>query len=83
MDQAAELELELLQLAAAPLTCARCRTPWPEHNNGGAVRVKVGGWSSPAAAVPVTCPGFLWVELGGPPVGSYLEPPAAGFSASA
>jgi hypothetical protein len=43
---------------------------------GGPVRVSAGGWSSPAAAVPVTCPGFLWVDPSGPPVGSYSEPPA-------
>jgi hypothetical protein len=73
-----DLDHELAELLAQPVTCRRCGTPFPEHNGGGAVRVAAGGFSSPAAAVPVTCPGFLWVDPGGPPVGSYGSPPVVG-----
>jgi len=71
-----DLDVELRALTAAqPVTCRTCGTPWPAHNGGGAVRVAAGGFSSPAAAVPVTCPGFAWVDPAGPPVGSYSDPP--------
>jgi hypothetical protein len=73
-----ELDVELEQLVTGQeaIRCRRCRTPFPLHGAaGGAVTVRVGGWASPADAVPLTCPGFLWVDPGGPPVGSYGEEP--------
>ncbi len=74
-----DLDVELEELTAAqPITCASCGTPWPRHNRGQAVVVRVGGFSSPAAAVPIRCPGFRWVDPVGPPVGSYGTPPAIG-----
>lgn len=77
MSVSEQLDAELAELVdqAAAVRCWRCTTPWPLHNAGGPVVVKVGGWSSPAAAVPVTCPGFLWVDPAGPPVGSHKHRP--------
>lgn len=70
-----------LQALTAPVSCRRCGTPFPEHGDaGGPVRVVAGGWSSPAAAIAVTCPGFLWVDPGGPPAGAYRDPPASAAS---
>lgn len=75
MDLDAELA-ELVEEAPA-LRCRRCQTPWPQHGDaGGPLTLRAGGFSSPAAAVPLRCPGFLWVDPGGPPVGSYADPPA-------
>jgi hypothetical protein len=60
------LDVELEQLTA--VACRRCGTPFPEHGDaGGPVRVRVGGWASPADAVALTCRGFLWVDPGQPP----------------
>jgi hypothetical protein len=71
-----DLERELAALVSPAIRCRRCQTPYPEHGAaGGPVTVAAGGWSSPAAAVPVRCPGFLWVDPGGPPVGSYRDAP--------
>lgn len=79
---AVDLDVELEELiAGTPIICAVCGVPWPRHNAGGPVTVRVGGWSSPAAAVPIRCPGFRWVDPGGPAVGSYREPPAASSAA--
>lgn len=64
--------------AAAPATCRRCGIAWPDHNGGGPVRYSVGGWSSPASAIPLTCPGFAWVEPGEPP--TYGGSPEPAFS---
>lgn len=73
-----DLDAELLDLVQEPaVLCRRCGTPYPLHGDrGGPVTVAVGGFSSPTAAVPLTCPGFLWVDPSGPPVGSYGDPPA-------
>lgn len=61
------LDVELEQLTAGAVTCRRCGTPFPLHGDaGGPVRVRAGGWASPADAVPMTCPGFLWVDPAGP-----------------
>jgi hypothetical protein len=75
------IEAELLELVEGPaLLCRRCGTPFPLHGDaGGPVGVRVGGWDSPANALRITCPGFQWVDPAGPPVGSYREPPAAGY----
>jgi hypothetical protein len=62
--------------AAAPLSCLSCSHGYPAHPDAGHCTDRVGGFSSPAAAVPCPCPGFRWVDPGGPPVGSYSEPPA-------
>lgn len=73
-----DLDLELLELeqTAAAVACARCAVPWTEHGDaGGPITVRAGGFSSPAAAIPLRCPGFAWVDPAGPAVGSYLEPP--------
>jgi hypothetical protein len=71
-----DLDAELAALVAPAISCRRCGTPFPAHGEaGGPVTVRSGGWSSPAAAVPVACPGFLWVDPAGPPVGSYGSPP--------
>lgn len=71
------LDEELAELQAPALRCRRCGTPFPLHGAaGGPVTVRVGGFSSPAAAVPIGCPGFLWVDPAGPPVGSYRDRPA-------
>lgn len=72
------LDVELVELvdAVRAVRCARCALPWPLHGDaGGPVTVVAGGFSSPAAAVPLTCPGFAWIDPGGPGVGSYREPP--------
>ena len=69
-----DLDAELAALTGA-VRCRRCHTLWPQHNAGGPVTLRVGGFSSPAAAVPVTCPGFMWVDPAGAPVGSYSDPP--------
>lgn len=74
-QELAQIMREAAAAAAAPATCRRCGVGWPDHNDGGLVRQVVGGWSSPAAGIPVVCPGFAWVEPDGPSVGSYLEPP--------
>jgi hypothetical protein len=76
------LEQELAQImaaaaaeATAPATCRRCGLAYPDHNDGGPVRFTVGGWYSPATAIPLSCPGFAWVEPGAPPA-SYGGAPA-------
>jgi hypothetical protein len=75
-----DLDAELEQLAAPAISCRRCGTPYPAHGDaGGPVTVRAGGFSSPAAAVPVTCPGFAWVDPAGS-VGGYSSPPSSGGS---
>jgi hypothetical protein len=73
-----DLDDELVELVLpGAIRCASCGTAYPLHGDaGGPVRVTVGGWSSPANAIPITCPGFRWVDPAGPPVGSYGSPPA-------
>lgn len=72
------LDEELQELTEPAVRCRRCGTPYPLHGDaGGPVTVRAGGFSSPAAAVPILCPGFLWVDPAGPPVGSYREPPTS------
>lgn len=75
-----DLDRELLELvpaaaAPAPLRCRSCGDTYPEHPDAGHCTAKVGGFSSPAAAVPCPCPGFRWIDPDGPPVGSYGSPP--------
>jgi hypothetical protein len=70
------LDAELLELEAPAVPCRRCSHGFPEHADaGGHCTGRFGGWSSPADGVPCMCPGFLWVDPGGPAVGSYLEAP--------
>lgn len=67
---------ELEELTAPAVECRRCHHGYPEHEAGGGhCRGMLGGWSSPASGIPCVCPGMQWVDPGGPPVGSYLEPP--------
>jgi hypothetical protein len=76
-----DVDDELDALTAPAVTCRRCGVPFPEHGDaGGPVRVRVGGWASPADAVGLTCAGFLWVDPtpDGPP--SYGGPPSPVFS---
>ena len=69
-------ELRELEETLPVVRCARCGTPWPAHGDaGGPLTVKTGGFSSPAAAIPLRCPGFAWVDPAGPGVGSYSDPP--------
>jgi hypothetical protein len=74
---AVDLEWELAELTgAAPLFCRSCNHAYPEHEDaGGHCRGRVGGFSSPAAAIPCPCAGFRWVDPSGPSVGSYADPP--------
>jgi hypothetical protein len=68
-------DAELAAMRPDPvIRCRRCGTPYTEHAEGGPVSLRVGGFSSPAAAVPVTCPGFAWVDPAGPPVSYGAEP---------
>jgi hypothetical protein len=65
--------------AAAPATCRRCGIAYPDHGeSGGPVRYVVGGWSSPASAIPLRCPGFAWIDPG--PSSSYGGAPEPSFS---
>jgi hypothetical protein len=73
---AVDLEHELEELTAPAVACRLCGHGFPEHEaGGGRCAGRIGGWSSPANAIPCVCPGFRWVDASGPPVGSYLEPP--------
>jgi hypothetical protein len=76
-----DLDVELAGLVA-PLVCRSCGHGFPQHEDaGGHCRDVIGGWSSPAAGFPCMCPGFRWVPLDGPPVGSYGDPPQSAAGA--
>lgn len=65
------------ELTNDAVTCRRggCQHPYPGHDPaGGHCRTPIS--NSPAYRLPCMCPGFLWVDPAGPPVGSYSDPPA-------
>ena len=74
-----DLDDELRQLlppAPAPVRCRSCGDEYGAHPDGGHCTARVGGVAGGlAAAIPCPCPGFRWVDPGGPPVGSYGSPP--------
>ena len=62
----------------AAIACRGCSHGYLEHDNtGGHCGGRIGGFSAPATALPCPCPGFRWVDPGGPAVGSYRDPPSA------
>jgi hypothetical protein len=70
----------LEELEGPAVLCRRCHHGYPEHAAGGGhCHGTIGGWSSPAAALPCMCPGMSWVDPGGPPVGSYTDAPTDGL----
>lgn len=72
-----DLDAELLELEAPALSCRNCGHRFPVHDAGGGhCRDRIGGWSSPAAAVPCMCPGFRWIPVPGDP--DYSGPPSYG-----
>lgn len=57
--------------APLELRCRRCLDLYGEHSPDGPCQAVKGEHEQ----VPCVCPGFLWVDLEGPPVGSYGDPP--------
>jgi hypothetical protein len=73
-----DLDVELDQLQAPALPCLSCMHGYPQHRDaGGHCGARIGGGAAGAGGIVVPCPcaGFRWVDPGGPPVGSYLDPP--------
>ena len=57
------------------VTCRGCGHGYDRHATpGGSCTSAVLPSSSPAQ--PCLCPGFRWIDPGGPAVGSYTDPPS-------
>jgi hypothetical protein len=64
------IDAELQQLAGDAVPCRGCGHGYPQHADaGGRCRVVIND------RFPCFCTGFRWVDPGGPPVGSYADPP--------
>jgi hypothetical protein len=62
--------------AAGEIRCRRCLDGYTVHEpDGGHCTAIKGGEVHPGDTVPCVCPGFVWVDPWGAPVGSYADPP--------